>query len=721
MSGARSGRLRWVLAISACVCALLLLRCAQLALGRHGELAAQARRQQTQLEPIPAVRGPLLDRHGRMLTHSVTNPSLAWEGGERAELVALARQLAQDRIICSSQAAALGQAAAERFQWIARDWIPEPVAREVARCHAAVTLREEMKRFYPLGPVAPQVLGCVGVDGDGLSGLEWECDDWLAGEAGLRLRYVTGAGRPQQTLAPRVLRAPRAGGGLLLTLDARVQEIVRHHLRVGLRSAGARCGWALVLHPRTGEILALCEEPGFDPLARDSLRLDRMRVRTVSDVFEPGSTFKIVGFTAAIESGLVAPSDTIDCCQGLRRVPGGVVRDLKELGRVTAAEALIYSSNIGNGVIAERVGWERIYRTAQAYGFGQPTGVPLGGEAAGDVPHPLRPGWSQRSLLTIAYGQEVGVTGLQMALAYAAIANDGWLPRPLLVRAMLDAEGRATETHAAQFVRRVCTPETAATLRGLLRRVVSEGTGRRADLAAMPPAGKTGTAQVYDPELGSYSPTRHVLSFVGFAPWHDPQCLIAIALDCDGPHHSGEVVAPIFRSILQDLLWLLEEGQWQAAPLAQESEPPVLVPDLRGLSPLVARRALLDLGLLPVFDGLGTRVAESVPQPYASISAGGVVELRLAGREEKTSVIVPRLEGLSLRRAVALLARAGLRCGIHGSGWVVRQEPTAGAAITPGSRCEVWGSARTSRARVHALRRDDLACQSAGAARAPAE
>ena len=347
---------------------------------------------------------------------------------------------------------------------------------------------------------------------------------------------------------------------------------------------------------------------------------------------------------------------------------------------------------------------------AQAFGFGQPTGIPLGGEATGRLPHPLDGGWSARTLVTMAYGQEVSTTGLQMALAYAAVANGGLLMKPLLVRGLVDPEGRILQRGEPEVVRRVMSPETAATLTRLLRRVVTEGTAKAAEVPYIPPAGKTGTAQVFDPELRCYSPDQHTVSFIGFAPYSNPRCLVAVFLSCRGSQHGGDAAAPIFAAIIRDLVWLLEDGGWESEPVRVCEDPCVLVPDVRGLDPQAARRVLHHAGLLPVLAGRGARVARHAPQPYASVPRGSVIELTLAGEEDAGTVRMPDLHGLSLRRAVSLLAEIGLDAGVCGSGWVVQQSPPDSSEVAPGTLCQLRASPDAARARGESLRRSDLAC-----------
>jgi cell division protein FtsI/penicillin-binding protein 2 len=702
-------RRRLLLGCAAALFSVLILRAAYLSLVSHERLAQQARTQQTNIVPIPPVRGALVDRCGRTLSCSILNPSLAVRADSSGSLAALAADLTRLGICTPEQGRELVRTPPRGFTWLCRRWAPQATVERLCQLHPEVEQVPEMKRFYPAGQVSSRVLGLVGVDGHGLSGLEWMYEDWLAGEPGQALNFVTGMGQPQETLAPRTLREPRAGGGLMLTLDARIDEVVRCRLREGMERIGSTEGFAIALDPWTGEILAICAEPDIDPLARETPPLERLKVSAVTEQYEPGSVFKLIPFAAALESKKVALTDVINCMGGKRSIAGITIHDVHGMGSVTADEVLIHSSNIGTGLIAESVGWEWIYRTAQSLGIGQPTGIELSGEAPGDLPHPLGPGWWAGSLPTIAYGQQVAVTGLQMALAYAAVANGGLLMKPRLVRARLDERGQVVERLEPQVVRRALSAETAQALNRLLRRVVEEGTGRGAEVKAFPPAGKTGTAQLMDPVTRTYSKTEYNLSFIGFAPYDNPRCLIAITTRCRGNLTAGQALAPVFGNMVRDLVWLLEEGAWDAEPMARAQDAPVIVPDVRGMDAQLAREALHRTGLLPVLEGLGRRVERLDPPPYAAATRGGIVRLVLVDTGPDSSVSVPSVERLSLRHAVCRLTQAGLRVGLHGSGWVVRQTPEAGSPVEPGTLCEIWAAPDSSRAREESLRRNELA------------
>lgn len=709
----RDGDLRLAFFLGLAALGLLLLagRAAQFSILEHADLERIARGQQTDQIDLPAKRGPILDRHGRTLACTLENPSLALRLRNADERRRVLEASLRAGTCTRERAREIASAGDSGFAWVNRKWISENALGELPAALEGLEQHRELKRFYPAGAVAPQVLGLVGTDGIGLSGLEWQYQDHLAGEPGRLLQFVTGSGRPQNAPPARVLSESCDGGGLLLTLDQQIQEIVRHRLREGAAAAEASEAFAILLDPVTGAILALVQFPEFDPLTDAELPPECLRLGAVMDQYESGSVLKIVPLCAAFESGLLTPADTFFCYQGTRHVHGCRIRDLRSHGFLTVAEILIFSSNIGIGRVAECCGWQRVCAMAQSLGFGTPSGLELGGEAAGHLPHPLRKGWSARSLVTMAYGQEIAASGLQIVSAFAAIANGGRLMKPRLVDAFLDAEGQIVRRTSPEMIRRVISPETAETMTLLLRRVVTEGTGQAAEVTHYPTAGKTGTAQLIDPQTGTYSRDEHILSFAGMAPYTDPRCVCLVTLRTRAAVHAGGVAAPIFARIMEDLVWILERDRWDRTPLAAEQETPIVMPDVRGLPAEVARQVLRRMALIPVLAGDGARVIGSSPAPYALLAAGSVVRLSLGGDQERGSVQVPDVGGLSLRRAVSLLSDAGLTVAVRGSGWVVQQSPAAGSAVTAGTLCRLRASGAASQARAGALRRRDLVCR----------
>ncbi len=378
--------------------------------------------------------------------------------------------------------------------------------------------------------------------------------------------------------------------------------------------------------------------------------------------------------------------DSIDCQNGYRSVPGGSIRDHEPYGVLPAWEVLVQSSNIGTGIIAEIVGAERFYRTERLLGFGVPTGVEISGEERGSIPEPSS--WSKRSLVTQAFGQEVSCTVLQLGMAYASIANGGFLLHPFLVRRIRGEDGTVCLEHRREVIRSAMRPETAEMLREMLRRVVTDGTGRNADLPDLRPAGKTGTAQKYLPEENGYSNKRYIASFVGFAPYDAPRWLCAVVLDEPiGSIWGGSVAAPVFAKIIDDVEQLAVRVKAHPRRVIDTTISPVSasmrVPTLDGLPAGLGRTLLKQVGLVPCFSGRGETIIASNPVAGECCRRGDVVTLILdnRGAVPGSSPLLADYRGLSLRDATLRSRWHRLDLHLEGSGWVVGQDPPAGTPI----------------------------------------
>lgn len=726
-SGVLRIRLILVLSMTAMCWLFLLGRGAWISLFCHAELAAEAHRQQSSDIEIVGQRGTIYDRTGKALVCTIPNPSLAVQLSTATDRQALRELLVQNRICSREKSAELCAADRDGFTWITRRWVPtatieamreamseamrEAMSDAMRDAMPCLIERTEMKRFYPAAVAAPELLGIAGLDGSGLSGLEYTFDQLLRGTPGKMLQFNTGGGSCANAPPSQILEAPAPGGALVLTIDTRMQEIARHRLQQGMAAVDGIEGSVILLDPWTGEILAMVEAPTFDPLSCESINVEDLRISNVATQFEPGSTFKIVPVAAALEAGVLAPDDTLHCGNGVRIAGRDRIRDHRKFGIATVTEIISGSSNIGAGKIAERVGFTDVNRMAQALGFGHPTGITLPGEAKGYIPHPLSKGWSDRSLITMAYGQEVSCTALQMALAYGAIANGGLLMKPQIVMATLDGKGKVINNSEPEVVRRAMSRETAATVATMLRQVVVDGTGTLAEVPEFPTAGKTGTAQVYDLEARRYDPDEHVLSFVGFAPYEDAKVVCAVSIKCREDLHASDVAVPVFAQILGDLVCYFDELPERSFSVSQELVERISLPDVRGLGADAARRIMHRYGLVPVFENRGDRVAEMLPPARRVVRRGEIITLKLDGGIAVATVAMPTLTGLSLRRAATLLVEADLAFAPSGSGWIIRQDPVAGTEVDRKSLVRVWASPEISRARCDATGRNDIACQ----------
>lgn len=686
-----------ILLISGIAClALLLLRAGQVQIVQHNAIQGVARLQHTDTLTIGALRGSLQDRHGSTLSQSLENASLWADPSEVTDPVGIDQELAN--LGWTSPGDVLGklnEAGRRRFVWLYRPWTTPATVTALEENWAGLHARLEPKRLYTRGSVLSPLLGCVGMDGEGQSGIEKELDEILRGQHGRELRFVTGGLHPRTSLPPRILENPRPGQNVRLTVDLRAQEITVRRLEEGLRKWNARAAFALVMDPMTGEILAVASISNPDPGRRRKGEGSLRRLRPFTDQWEPGSTFKALTFCAAIESGVLSLDEVYDCEDGLWVTDHWRIKDHEPYGLLTGGDILVHSSNIGTAKIALLVGPEVFYRVMRHLGFGKPTGIRYPYEAHGLVRTPEK--WNKRSLPTMGFGQELSASALQLALLYATIANGGNLVQPQLVKEIRDSDGDVVERMSPRVLRRALREETCRAIVPLLREVVVRGTGAEAEIPWFPPAGKTGTAQMSDP-AGGYSKTDYMASFVGFAPWYEPRYLCLVALDSPkGSIYGGRTAAPIFRAILEDLTAARGVLADAEAVSRGPGESPQTVPDVRGLSPNEARSIVKAGGFVPVLDGRGVRVREMDPPPGSMVPAGTVVHL-LPGEATSSGEVMPDLRGWPLRKALVLLSRRGVEWIVAGDGWIASQSPAPGQAVRHGTPCVLTASHVTSRA-----------------------
>jgi len=548
------------------------------------------------------------------------------------------------------------------FVWLSRR-VGEGAALRVAGLRLpGVRLWKESTRRYPEGSLAASVLGYVGTDNQGLAGLEYRYDAEIRGrparvtllrDAARRLYATRGRdGTGEGASVPDGVE----GASLELTLDTAVQHILERELARGVAAWHCRGGSAVVLDPKDGAVLALASAPGFDPNRWAEATEDVRRCRPLADAYEPGSTFKIVAAAASLDAGTITPDDLIDCGNGSLTIGSTTIHEHghEAWSALPLADILAYSSNIGIAHVALGLGRGAFYRSVRAFGFGQKTGLDLDGESAGLLEEPSA--WSALTLPTMAFGQEIGVTVLQMARAYAAVANDGLLPSPYLVSRIRrgNDEIRSMEPGPPS---RVISSQTARILRRLLQRVVEVGTGKLGAVPGYTAAGKTGTAQKAIPGAG-YSREKYVASFIGFAPARDPRIVIAVVLDePQGKSYGGDVAAPVFSAVAEEVLRHL--GVPPSLP--ENDHPSVLTADLSAGRSAAAPPDLRREDLLPAANRSGE-------------------EPEGAGR-------VPDLIGLPARDAVRSLVRQGLLPRLSGSGFVVSQDPPAGSPLQRGGVC----------------------------------
>jgi cell division protein FtsI (penicillin-binding protein 3) len=672
-SGSPSGTLTRTLLLGAVLAFWMLAlvgRLYHLQIIQYVDLLARAERQQQRTIEVAPKRGVVYDRQMHPLAMSLAVDSIFAVPGEIPNPEMAAGLLAP--VLGLEQGNLRGKFKAFRsFCWVKRKVSPEEATRVRDMNLSGVYFQKEMKRFYPKGELAAQVLGYVGLDDNGLAGLEYQMNDTIKGTPG---RVLIAADARRQSFHSTA-REGQPGRNVVLTLDENIQYIAEKALAEAAARWQISGGTVIVENPRTGELLALASYPTFNPNEFGKSSPEARLNRALAWVHEPGSTFKIVTVSAALEEKLASPLEVINCQNGSIVLAGHAIHDHKPFGDLTVRRVIADSSDVGTIKLGLRLGEERLYRYIRSFGFGAEAGVELPGEERGLLKPPSR--WSGISIGEISMGQEVGVTALQLAAAYSAIANGGILFPPRVVRdVFLD---NAHQAPPPAVGRRVVSRETAEFMKEMLAEVVQSGTGRQARTVGYSAAGKTGTAQKID-SSGTYSKSHYVASFVGFAPVEQPAVTILVVLDSPvGAIYGGEVAAPVFRSVAEQTLGYLNVPQdnpsrWpQVASSAPAGSPRQTRGDQVGFLPLE-----------PELLGVATPPVQTVSfSPPPALAARGTMIL-----DDAPMLTVPDFAGLALRRVAEECQELGLDLNVRGSGLAVEQMPPVRAQVPPGSR--VW-------------------------------
>ncbi|MCP4653155.1 MAG: penicillin-binding protein 2 [Candidatus Omnitrophica bacterium] len=536
-------RLRYVHVIFLFFFFALFLRIVYLQVFRKDFLRNLSENQYYRLIPLEGKRGKILDRRGRTLATSLNcysifaDPHLLKSSSETARL--LSAELGIDTDVLVKKFAKKG-----RFVWLKRKVDLKVKNRVKALNLRGIGFLKEKKRFYPQEELAAAVLGIVDTDNNGLEGLELQYNTYLRGKEGWARLLHDSASR-EVILSPHII-SPQSGGDLALTIDAQIQYWCETYLKETIIDFRAEAGSVIVVDASNGDVLALSNYPTFNPNQRETITKDNLRNRAVSDVFEPGSVFKIVTLLAAIDRESFKDDDVIFCENGEMKIPGSTLHDWKPYGDLTFREVFKKSSNIGIGKIANRVGMDDLYDYIEKLGFGKKTGIDFPGEVKGLLKPLSR--WSKTSAYIIPIGQEIGTNLVQLSRAFAVIANGGYLIRPRITQ---NISFLASNKKILIDRIRVVPASVAEHARSVLIEVVEDGTGKRAKINNVTIGGKTGTAQKYDPEIGRYSHNKYRASFVGFIMLDSP-LVMAVTIDEPKKHHFGGVIAaPLFRKIAE--------------------------------------------------------------------------------------------------------------------------------------------------------------------------
>lgn len=530
-------------------------RLVQLQIVEHDRYKRLARRQQIIRRKLAGQRGGIMDSRGRLLATSVQRWSVFADPSEvrspRATALVLARMLGVDRGRMERRLAR-----GKYFAWVKRQ-VSDAEAARVRRLNIpGIHMRRESKRIYPQGGLASHVIGFTDIDGRGLAGAELELDALLAARAGYEAVGCDVRRQIIRATQEAAHQQPVHGCDVYLTIDSYLQSTVERELAGACERHRPEAASAVVLDPWTGDVLALANKPSFDPARRGQCPPDHRRNRAVTDVYEFGSVFKPFTVAGALDAAAVTPQTTFDCRQGLWRVGRRTLHDVHPYGELTVSDIVSRSSNIGAAQIAMALGREEFHRFLTRFQFDRPTGVLLPGEAGGIV-RPLR-AWNNYSVVSVAFGQEIAFTPLALARAVCAVANGGVLLRPRVVRKVVRSD-TGDVVYASDRPRplgRAMSARTAAQVLAMMRRVVEEGTGRRAQIQDYPVAGKTGTAQLLREDGRGYSRNRYLASFVGIAPADRPRIVVLVALKRPrrNGYYGGVVAAPVCREIMRRAL-----------------------------------------------------------------------------------------------------------------------------------------------------------------------
>ncbi|MGH9682030.1 MAG: penicillin-binding transpeptidase domain-containing protein [Candidatus Acidiferrales bacterium] len=660
----RSPRLRWLVVwvLAVVWMAAVLARLSYLQLFCYSEYFTRAQHQQQRSFEISPMRGTIYDRKGRELAVSIPMDSCFADPSDIADPAMVARLLSHVLDVPAEEIETqIGQAS--KPVRLAKKLSPVTVERVQAMNLRGIFFQKENRRVYPQHDLAAHVVGYVNTDEKGLGGVELSLDKLIRGRPGRVMLMADG----RKQLYDRREAAADPGASVALTIDETIQYIAEKELARGIAETHAKNGSVVVQDPNTGALLAVANWPTFDPndagKYSDDVRMDR----AVSAAYEPGSTFKTVTMTAAIENGVTNPNELVDCQMGSILVAGRLIHDWHPFGILSVRDVLAHSSDVGTIKIALRLGAPKFYDAIRTFGIGQLTDIALPGENRGLFRSLDR--WTPSSIGSIAIGQELSVTPIQLISAISALANGGTLHRPRVVQEIHGENGDLPLPSVAPD-RQVTDPETAATVRGMMESVILDGTGKRfAQLDGYTAAGKSGTAQKIDPATGRYGPGQFMASFVGFAPVNEPAVTILVVLDTPvGIHEGGPTAGPVFKRVAEQVLAYLDVPH--DVPLPPDKE------TAKAAHPAATQAVKADL--------------EEARYQAAVVGAPKIrTDAPTVAFSDTGELIVPDLSGQTVRGVTESCSRLGLVPALIGDGIALEQSPGAGSRALRGSRVTV--------------------------------
>jgi cell division protein FtsI (penicillin-binding protein 3) len=678
--------------------AAITVRLAKIQVIDASKYKAVAQKQYERSFILPATRGNIFDRNGNVIVSNTMFLSFAADPkivGNNKELVAetFARIFEKPRSFYLEKMQETDEdQSVRRFVWLERRVKPEIARRIEAAKLEGIVIINEPKRLYHYDELAGALIGFTNIDNKGISGIELQYDNEMKGINGSVVMQRDGLGRVRPS-ADYPRREPVNGKDIYLTIDITYQAIVDEELRHGVEANKADGGCAVMLNPKTGEVLAMSIYPFINPNDISTFNIAAARNRVISDAFEPGSVFKLVTAAAAFEYKLVHPATRLYAEHGKMKVSLGgnkfrYINDSHEFDYLTFQEAIEVSSNIVLAKVGKTIGGEKLYRMAREFGYGMVTGIDIPGEIRGVLKKPIDHDWSGTTIHTMSYGYEIGATPLQIACSYSAVANRGVLMKPFIVMKIKDGNGETITEQQPQVIRRVISQTTLDQLVAAFEGVVERGTGNEVHINGMRIAGKTGTSRKYLD--GKYAQNNYTASFVGFFPVEDPQvvCLVMMDNPRTRGYYGGSTSGPVFRAIAERVITTSYKFSRTAITQEPAANGNIAVPDVRMLQSSLAKKMLASYRLNCQIFGKGTIVVKQIPEPGNKIDQGETVSLMLNGESIVSPdgmIVVPDVRGMSIRRAINRLVSDEFEVKVQGSGLVTQQFPTAGNRTRSGS------------------------------------
>ncbi|MFC1550587.1 penicillin-binding transpeptidase domain-containing protein [Candidatus Neomarinimicrobiota bacterium] len=624
-----------------------------------GEYRAQGIKQGKIREPLAAVRGNIYDRNDNPLTKNIIHYSIAAFPKMVADKNQIAEVLNEQTGISKDQY--LKKLSSNKnFVYLARNLskeLGEPVASAKLK---GLSIERRARRYYPHAQICSQILGFADVDDNGISGIEQRLDRFISGKPGWIVKQKDGLGGKSVDVSFPTQPAVD-GSNVKLTVDLEYQTILQEELARRYEETNATSATGIIINPQNGAVLSIASYPDFDPNNPSQYPIESQKNKAFTDQFEPGSTFKIVAATAALDLNTVKSSDEFNCENGSYIYKNVTINDHEEYDNLTFAQIIEHSSNVGIIKVAETLDNEILHNYAVKYGFGARTNINMPGETPGMLRNSKD--WSDISLAEIAMGHEVGVTAFQLAMAYASIANGGFLLKPYIIQNVNTQAGKTVYTEKPEVIRKVVNQNVSAQLKDMLVKVVQSGTGTEAHIPGWNIAGKTGTAQKFID--GKYSQTKFISNFVGFFPAENPQLLAVIILNEPRyPFHWGGIgAAPVFKRVMERIIMLDDS---------------IIFPKIK--EPEIVQKPMLVGNLKP----------NSIEQNSSKNVYMSTVAPAISKRISKNSVVImPEVRGMSLRKAISTLQDSGLRVKFSGSGRVVWQSPKPNASIKLKTQCVI--------------------------------